>query len=100
MILMNVAVGRAARHQRWTQRVGGSSAVDRTRHGKPLGHTEPSERGRMRLLASGDLTNANLAGSTLQGASLGGVKWSNTLCPDGTNSDAAGSTCVGHLGKL
>jgi hypothetical protein len=51
-------------------------------------------------LQNADLTNANLAGSTTQGASLGGAKWSNTICPDGTNSDAVGSTCIGHLGKL
>jgi hypothetical protein len=47
-----------------------------------------------------NLTNANLGGSTLKGASLGGATWSNTVCPDGTNSDADGNTCIGHLGSL
>ena len=43
-------------------------------------------------LAGADLTNANL-----RGAHLGGDLWNNTICPDGTNSDANGGTCVGHL---
>jgi Alpha/beta hydrolase domain/Pentapeptide repeats (8 copies) len=51
-------------------------------------------------LQGADMTNANLAGATLQGASFGGAEWSNTVCPDGTNRDFVGSTCVGHLGKL
>jgi uncharacterized protein YjbI with pentapeptide repeats len=45
-----------------------------------------------------DLVNANLAGAALQCGSLG-VEWSNTVCPDGKNSDAVGSTRLGHLGK-
>jgi Alpha/beta hydrolase domain/Pentapeptide repeats (8 copies) len=51
-------------------------------------------------LQGANLTNANLGGATLKGASLGGVQWSNTVCPDGTNSDADGNTCIGHLGSL
>ena len=51
-------------------------------------------------LQGANLTNANLGGATLKGASLGGVQWSNTICPDGTNSDADGNTCIGHLGSL
>jgi hypothetical protein len=51
-------------------------------------------------LQGANLSNANLAGSTLKGASLGAAMWSNTVCPDGTNSDADGNTCLGHLGKL
>jgi hypothetical protein len=53
-------------------------------------------------LAGADLTKANLAGADLSGASLAGanlnkVTWSGTTCPDGTNSDADGGTCLGHL---
>jgi Alpha/beta hydrolase domain/Pentapeptide repeats (8 copies) len=51
-------------------------------------------------LQGANLTNANLGGATSKGASLGGVTWSNTVCPDGTNSDADGNTCLGHLGSL
>ena len=51
-------------------------------------------------LQGANLTNANLGGATSKGASLGGATWSNTVCPDGTNSDADGNTCLGHLGKL
>ncbi|HYX12670.1 MAG TPA: pentapeptide repeat-containing protein [Candidatus Acidoferrum sp.] len=41
-----------------------------------------------------DLTRANLRRAT----GLDTVIWSNTTCPDGTNSDTAGGTCLGHLG--
>jgi len=51
-------------------------------------------------LQGANLTNANFGGATLKAASLGGVTWSNTVCPDGTNSDADGNTCMGHLGAL
>lgn len=44
-----------------------------------------------------NLTNANLSGATMTGAVVTGVTWSNTTCVDGTNSDANGGTCVGHL---
>jgi hypothetical protein len=55
-----------------------------------------------------DLTGANLTGANLTGANLNGaittgatfdqVTWSNTTCPDGTNSSASTpETCVGHL---
>jgi hypothetical protein len=33
----------------------------------------------------------------LQTATLTGVVWSNTACPDGTTSTSDGGTCVGHL---
>lgn len=58
-------------------------------------------------LAGADLTGADLSGVDLRGAILRGaivkdVKWSNTTCPDGTNSDdsadASGKgSCEGHL---
>ena len=64
-----------------------------------------------------DLRSARMAGADLRYARLGGVDftstdltgaswkhatglstaiWSDTTCPDGTNSDANGGTCVGH----
>jgi hypothetical protein len=43
------------------------------------------------------LTGANLTGANLNRATLDGVAWSNTTCPDGTNSDNNGGTCIGHL---
>ena len=48
-------------------------------------------------LKGANLTNANLAGANLKGANVKDVIWSNTICPDGTNSDANGATCVKHL---
>jgi hypothetical protein len=50
-----------------------------------------------------NLTNANLSSSNLTGATglrtatLTGVIWSKTACPDGTLSTNDGGTCVGHL---
>jgi len=42
-------------------------------------------------------TNATLLGAQLQGANVNGALWSNTMCPDGTNSNSNGGTCRGHL---
>jgi len=33
----------------------------------------------------------------LSGANLADVTWSSTACPDGTNSDGDGGTCVNDL---
>ena len=53
-------------------------------------------RGANLLLA--DLSGADLREAMLTGAILAGVTWSNTLCPDGTNTDTNGAgSCVGHL---
>lgn len=41
--------------------------------------------------------SANLLGSSMATATLTGATWSNTTCPDGTNSDNNGNTCIGHL---
>ena len=49
-------------------------------------------------MTSADLTGANLTGANLDDANLTNVTWSNTACPDGTNSDADGDTCVNDLG--
>jgi hypothetical protein len=43
------------------------------------------------------LSGANLANGNFKGATMTGVIWSNTTCPDGTNSTHDGGTCVGHL---
>jgi hypothetical protein len=48
-----------------------------------------------------DFTNArfvkaSLWRATFTGAILTGVSFSNTICPDGTNSDNNGGTCIGH----
>jgi uncharacterized protein YjbI with pentapeptide repeats len=48
-------------------------------------------------LATADLAGANLTEANLRRANLIDVVWSNTICPDGTNSDGDGGTCVGHL---
>lgn len=54
-------------------------------------------------LSGADLTDADLGGANLTGAKLTDVIWSNTLCPDGTNSDDVAlpdgtkGTCEGHL---
>ena len=60
-----------------------------------------------------NLTGADISGSPLQGANLSNaillgadltntivrdVRWKNTVCPDGTNSDANGGTCLGTVG--
>lgn len=44
-----------------------------------------------------NFTNANLLSADLTNAITRGAKWSNTICPDGTNSDANGGTCVGTV---
>jgi uncharacterized protein YjbI with pentapeptide repeats len=58
-------------------------------------------------LIGANLINANFAQANFTGANLGGATWgestltpgtiwSNTTCPDLSNSDADGGTCVGH----
>ena len=49
-----------------------------------------------------DLTGANLTGADLFGADLSyaylnAIHWINTICPDGTNSDNNGNTCLNNL---
>jgi uncharacterized protein YjbI with pentapeptide repeats len=49
-------------------------------------------------LQGADLTGAILTGANnSQGANLTNVTWSGTTCPDGTDSDSNGVTCIGHL---
>jgi uncharacterized protein YjbI with pentapeptide repeats len=48
-------------------------------------------------LADGNFTDANLVGANLNGADLANATWVNTTCPDDTNSDNDGHTCVNNL---
>ena len=48
-------------------------------------------------LNGANLTGANLTGADVAGANLNKVIWSSTTCPDGSNSNADGGTCTGHL---
>jgi streptogramin lyase len=48
-------------------------------------------------LSGADLSRADLTGANLHDATLTGAKWSNTTCPDGTNSDNDGGTCANNL---
>lgn len=48
-------------------------------------------------LSYSNLTNATLFRATgLSSTFVSGVIWSNTTCPDGSNSDNDGNTCVGY----
>jgi hypothetical protein len=48
-------------------------------------------------LASSNLTGADLSGAKVLGVgALRNATYGNTTCPDRTNSDAHGDTCVGH----
>jgi uncharacterized protein YjbI with pentapeptide repeats len=49
-------------------------------------------------LTGANLSGVNLTGANLTGATLSGVIWSFTTCPDGTNSQNDGGTCVNNLG--
>ena len=59
-------------------------------------------------LSQANLSNANLTGVSfvntyLDGADLSGatliyINWSNTTCPDETNANNDGGTCVNNLG--
>lgn len=45
-----------------------------------------------------NFTNADLTGAIgMASANVTGVIWSNTTCPDGSNSDSNGNTCLGHF---
>jgi hypothetical protein len=50
-----------------------------------------------------DFSNSSLSGTDLEDntglntANFSGVTWSNVYCPDETNSDDHGNTCIGHL---
>ena len=44
-----------------------------------------------------NLTDANLTGAATSGALMGSVIWSNTICPDGKNSNNVGDTCANDM---
>jgi hypothetical protein len=44
-----------------------------------------------------NLSQANLSGALTTGANFNRVLWGNTICPDGTNSNSDGGTCIGHV---
>ena len=48
-------------------------------------------------LSDADLSDAYLYGADLSDVDLTGVYWYGTTCPDGTNSDDNGNTCVNNL---
>jgi hypothetical protein len=48
-------------------------------------------------LTSAKLANADLTGALGTPAWTSGAVWSDTTCPDGTNSDQDGNTCAGHF---
>ena len=48
-------------------------------------------------LTNANFTCARLDDATLAGAIVTGATWNDTTCPDGTNSNDHGNTCVGHL---
>jgi uncharacterized protein YjbI with pentapeptide repeats len=48
-------------------------------------------------LSGANLSNADLRGANLWGADLNKVTWSNTTCPDGTDSNDDGGACIRHL---
>ena len=48
-------------------------------------------------LSSANLSQANLRGALLTHADLTGATWNRTTCPDGTDSNNDGGTCLGHI---
>ena len=48
-------------------------------------------------MQNSDMTGANLHQALTNGANLNKVTWSNTTCPDGTNSSSHGSSCANNL---
>ena len=48
-------------------------------------------------MSGADLSGSNLTGANLIGTNLQSVIWSNTICPDGSNSDDNGNACENNL---
>jgi len=49
------------------------------------------------ILVDTNMVGANLSGADLTSADLTGCIWGATICPDGTNTDANGGSCMNHL---
>lgn len=54
------------------------------------------------VFAGTDFTNVHFDNTTFTGADMStailtNTTWTTTICPDGTNSDDNGNTCIGHL---
>ncbi len=49
------------------------------------------------FLTNINFTDANLIGAVMTNTTRTNIIWSNTTCPDGTNSNNNGGTCEGHL---
>ena len=48
-------------------------------------------------LAFTDMTGADLTDATIMNTAVWAIVWSNTTCPDGSNSDDVGGTCENNL---
>ena len=48
-------------------------------------------------MSGADLSGSNLTDANFIGANLESVIWSNTICPDGSNSDNNGNSCENNL---
>lgn len=46
--------------------------------------------------SNASFTDFYFVDTDLSDANVTGITWSNTFCPDGTNSDDDGSTCIDH----
>ncbi len=49
------------------------------------------------IFSNANFTNADLLNSVESPADISGAVWSNTTCPDATNSNNNGGTCEGHF---
>ena len=49
-------------------------------------------------LSGADFTNSVLRGADLRNATIAGATWSNTICPEGTNSDTHRDGCASRRG--
>jgi hypothetical protein len=77
----------------------GTSLADSNFYGANLSNANLTNA----ILGGASLTNTNLTGANLSGDTAladsppEGATWSHTICPDNTNSDADGGTCINNL---
>lgn len=87
----------------WAANPEGSVAPTAALSGTSLSGADLSEANLTNLAMKGvdfsnaKLTNATLEGANVTGSTFDGVVWGNTTCPDGSNSDDDGGTCLNHL---